>query len=373
MEEFLSYCDGKPGTCLQILRFKMRHYQNRMEKMFSSDSSAARAALKVIYLFNIGVDVFNRVQEVPEHYFQHLLTRVFNGVYGVPAMFALTAFDIAALVISVVLLVLAIRAGFWLEKKAFLALLVLLCVSVALGACYWTFLGVGYQDIGTNPELKSTVSLMTVQIVSGLTSMALVVVFSFFAWIVIGAVLETFYPERQRLRVVSAVAFAIVTVVTTAYTLAMTVVDTMVTETMVVNASEQVIAGVLFGVSAALTGTWGLAYGLVGDDKKEMRRNAVVFLCGSGVLAAMYLTMFVVAMLSLLVDESRYRAANAGLQIACHVATVVAILGYVGTPVMLATVGKKGGKDNSDAMSVNENAGYVPLAGDNVPERYQNY
>ena len=377
MVDFFSFCDGQAGTCLQVLQFKMRHFRNRMEKMFSVKAGQAKSALAIIYWFTLGVDLRNNV-ELQDSFFVNFVARVFHGVYGIPAMFVLTAFDVAALIVSLVLLVLALRAGFWLEKKAFLALLALLCVSVALGACYWTFLGVGYQDIGTNPGIGSAVSLMAVQIVGGLTSIALVVVFSLFAWVVIGAVLETFYPERQRLRVVSAVAFAAVAVATTAYTLAMTVVDTMATGRMVVNASEQVMAGVLFGVSAVLAATWAMAYVLVGDDKKQMRRNAVVFLCGSSVLAAMYLAMFVVAMLSLLVDQSKYGAAQAGLQIACHVATVVAIAGYVGTPIVLATLStskKKGRNDNGDGDTTSDKAGYVPLADDNskVPERYQNF
>jgi hypothetical protein len=63
------------------------------------------------------------------------------SVQGIPALFTMAVFDGLAVAAAVVLLALAFKAGFWTEKKSFIALLGVLVVGMAIGVPYWTFLG----------------------------------------------------------------------------------------------------------------------------------------------------------------------------------------------------------------------------------------
>ena len=89
----------------------------------------------------------------------------------------MTAFDVVALVASVVLLVLAVRSGFMVEKKPFVALLAMLAVAVAVGACYWAFLGMGYQVFGRDLTIPN-VPVTAVLVVGHLSAIVLLLVFS---------------------------------------------------------------------------------------------------------------------------------------------------------------------------------------------------
>ena len=67
--------------------------------------------------------------------------------------------------------------------------------------------------------------------------------FVLFAWEVIKAVLESFYPGQKRVRVVAVTGFAAATGVAGAYAVAMTVVRTQATEVFVPDVLSSVLAG----------------------------------------------------------------------------------------------------------------------------------
>ena len=69
---------------------------------------------------------------------------------------------------TAVLLVMAVWAGLWEEKKAFIIMLAFVALGVAIGGCSWTFLGTGYQDIGNNPELLRNITATLVNVLARL-------------------------------------------------------------------------------------------------------------------------------------------------------------------------------------------------------------
>ncbi len=102
-------------------------------------------------------------------------------VAEVPAIggfFALVAFLLVAVAAAVTLFVLAMRRGFWVEKKGFLAVLGVLVVGAAVGAAYWTLISTGYQGFGYAKDFPNVPS-RTVDIlgrVSNLDALAVVVI-----------------------------------------------------------------------------------------------------------------------------------------------------------------------------------------------------
>ena len=77
------------------------------------------------------------------------------------------------------------------------------------------------------------------------------------------------------------------------------------------------------------------------------------------------------AVLSLAVDFDRYQNLAEIMSMVSHAATVVAVLGYVGTPVVLALHSKKA-VNHEDKSSGYDKSGYAPLLAEEekVPARY---
>ena len=138
------------------------------------------------------------------------------GVRGVPAMFAMTAFDGIVVVAAIVLLVLALKSGFWTEKKMLVALLAVVAAGSVLGACYWTFLGTGYNYFGQSAGVPNLPRL-AVDIVGRMMQVVFFGVVAAFAWVLVAAVLETFYPERTVMPKVVLAVFVGITLAAIAY------------------------------------------------------------------------------------------------------------------------------------------------------------
>ncbi len=69
-----------------------------------------------------------------------------QGVESNYGFFALVAFLAAAVVAAVVLMILAVKRGFWVEKKPFLAILAVV-IGTAITLSFWTLVSTGYQDL----------------------------------------------------------------------------------------------------------------------------------------------------------------------------------------------------------------------------------
>ena len=190
-------------------------------------------------------------------------------VPGQPLFFIMVAFDALAAAAAVVLLVLAIRFGFWTEKKALIVLLCVMFLGASVGASYWSLVSVGYTS---DPSAQSGAPKTAVDVLERVMQVTLLAMFALFAWMLIGAVIETFFPDNRRLPTVSLVLFAAVTVVATAYSVTMAVLSSMPTEFFLVDASGPVLAGVSFVFGAVVAGMWVVAWRLIG--KKETARGA---------------------------------------------------------------------------------------------------
>ena len=292
-----------------------------------------------------------------------------------PGLFAVAAFDAIVVVAATVLLVLALRAGFWLEKKMFIGMLASLSVGAALGTTFWALRGTGYQVFG-NTGTGVQVSGEVVEILGRLANLVLLLVFVLFAWVLMEAILGTFFTNSRVPSLVLLIVFVVVTVVTVAYSLTMAIYSSLATELFLINASAQVVAAVSFFFSVVLAIMWLAAWRLLvtkrvdGVSFDKMRRNSVVFFFGSSVLAALFLAQFVVSVLYLTVSWETYELAWLGLDVASHVLTVLAVLACVGAAVIVATRGKIAANPKT--------ASVVPLLENEtssraVPERYQDF
>ena len=223
-----------------------------------------------------------------------------------PLFFVMTAFDSAVLIASIMLLIFAILQGFWVEKKAMVVLPSVLGAGAAAGVCMWTFMAMGSQVFGPSPYV-SPILKVAVDVLSLAVTVVFLLLFALFAWEVIKAVLETFYPERKKVRVVAIASFISATVIAVVYVVAMTVVRTQSTETFVADATSPVLAVVSFAFSAALTFMRAVVWRLVVQHKAgeaKVRRNAIIFFSGSLVLAAAFLALFVVSLLDLVASSN---------------------------------------------------------------------
>ncbi len=334
-------CEGKGGHCIQEL-------------------NAAKVQAKTVFATG-WIPV-----QVPFATHLAILAATRQTVPGQGGFFALVAFLFIAMAAAIVLLVFALRRGFWIDKKRFLAMLGVLVLGVAVGVAYWTLISIGYQMFELDATL-SRVSARTVDILGRVSSLMFLLLLSLLTWMLLAAVLDVMFPERKRLSFAVAAALLVMAIGTVAYSIAMIVIHArlQVTGSFVVDVSGPLITGVSFLFSAALTAMWGVAWRLVETKQKgmagfaEMRRNAVIFFAGSAVLTACFFTWFLVALLELTVDYYKYREASRGLEVTSVVLIVLAVLAYTGSAVIAA------GRRNSDKA-----AGYVPLEDSNAPARY---
>ena len=288
-------CRGKPETCYQEMDLFGRHMAEQLRgdvlnKMFHVLVTQYISSISMrVALGMITPDAFATIPEFTSQYSTRMTEMVFRSVDGIPGIYFMTAFDVVALIASIVLLVLAVRSGFMVEKKPFVALLAMLIVAVAVGACYWAFLGMGYQVFGRDLTIPN-VPVTAVLVVGHLSAIVLLLVFSLFAWVVIAAVLDTFYPSTsRRVHVASAVGFASVAVAVTAYAVAMTVLRSMPTETFTIDATNSLIPGVSCLFAACLAGhvAAGVSTG-GGRQARNASKRAHFLLCVGAVGAAVF-------------------------------------------------------------------------------------
>ncbi len=361
-ELYIHRCAGKSGLCRQdmLRRFQLH---SRWE-----ENIAAKAMLMTSSLLT-------KVVKVDRNNLKTLLQTPTTGATAVqpaPGFFALVALLVAAVVSAVVLIVLAVKRGFWVEKKTFLAVLAMLVVVASVGAAYWIVISTGYSYVTAAPGLP-LLPLKTVEILSRVSSLMFLLLLSLFTWVLLSAVMATVFPGREKLSLIVAVVLAVMALGIAAYSIAVAVLHSTLQATLIVDVTGPLIAGFSFLLCAALTAMWAVAWRVVETKYKgtaglgEMRRNAAVFCAGSALLAACALSWFVVALLELTVNYDAYHDAARGLEVASLVLTVLAVLLYAGAAVIAA-----GGLGKSD-KTVDHAAGYVPLTEDSaVPAHYAN-
>ncbi len=102
-----------------------------------------------------------------------------QGVDPSSGFFTLVTFLAVAVCAAASLLVVALMRGFWMDKKRFLAVLVMLVIGAAIAMLYWTLVSTGYQDIGVSKQLPR-VSAITVDILGRLSSLMFLLLLSLF-------------------------------------------------------------------------------------------------------------------------------------------------------------------------------------------------
>ena len=291
---------------------------------------------------------------------------------GKPSFFVLVSFFALAFVAALILLVAAVKCGFWAEKKPFLALLVVVEVGSSFALCYWTLVSTGSQVFGRDPEVANVQSHI-VEILGRISSVMFLLLFALFTWILISAIFESFFPEKRNLSFTAAAILGLLALGTSAYAITMAVVHSQIQNSLTVDASGPLLAGISFLFSAVLALLWFSAWRLVVTKKTndanftEMRRNAFMFFACSSLLAAVFLVSFVVSLLELTVDYFKYNDAATGLSIASTILTVLAVLGYTGAAVVGAARSQSKSKEA-------KGEGYVPLKEpDQVPARYKDF
>ena len=305
-------------------------------------------------------------------------------VKGMPALFAMSAFDVIAFIVTLILLFMALKLEFLAEKAPFVVLLVIVCLGTALGSCFWTFSGTGYVAVG-HSEFAVNVLKVTVDIIGRLVQVVFLILFAVFAWVLIGALLATLYPKQKALPKISLAAFAVITFGAAGYSIAMAVVHAVPQSwsDFVLDASIVLLPAVSFLFSAILAIMWLIAWRLISTKSTadagaaEMKRNAIIFFVGSLFLATIFLAQCVIAALYLTVSFETYQTPLLVLEVAGHVLMVLAVLGYVGTAVISAARAKRQ-HTNKNTKNTKNNDGYVLLAEEaagvaKVPKAYVDY
>ena len=343
---FFEPCRGQSGVCVQEV--------SRQMKVVAATFSNVLPITTFLTTRVIDNDLIGLFFKMPFY------------VVGQPGFFALMAFFVFVVAIVGVFLVLAVRLSFWTEKKQFLALLLVVVVGSSIAASYWTLVSTGFQNIGFSPDVPN-VSLVAVNILGRVASVIFLLLFALFTWMLISAVVESFFPERRKLSIFAMVCLVLVALGTAAYSIAMIVIQSKLQWSLTIDASAPLLAGVSLLFSSVLALMCLLAWRLVDTKRAEMRRNAILFFAGSSFLAAVFLVSFIVSLLELTVDYFKYNEAATGLNIASTIFTVLAVLGYTGAAVIGAMLGKS---KREEAKT----EGYVPLKEpDQVPARYKDF
>jgi len=352
---FFDACKGESGVCMQEVAREMK-----LSAAMLSAEIPVMALLIVAAASNLKVSGKVNINSMLMPFY----------VDGAPCFFALATFFILVDIAAVLFLVMAVRLGFWVEKKPFLALLAMVIVGASVATAYWMLVSMGHQDIGHSAEVPN-VSLVTVNILGRVTNVAFLLVFALFTWMVIVAVVETFFHEQRKLNVnLALVCLVVVALGTVVYSIAMIVIQSFLQQSLTIDASGPLLAGVSFLFSAVLTVMWLVVWRLVETKKAnepgfaKMRRQVILFLAGSTALSCCFLVFFVVATLELTVDYFKYEEAARGLNIASVVLSVLAILGYVAMSVISASRGRWSKNSNKEVL-LNDN--------DGVPVQYAMY
>lgn len=205
---FRHRCDGQNGVCAQELNRAMRF-------LFS----AGGFVLFRMSTRTLGVGVAST------RMLKAMMTIMYGKARAVPAngaFFALVAFLLLAVAAAVTLFVLAVRRGFWMDKKHFLALLGMLVLGAAVGVTYWTFISTGYVDTPVE-GLGPVVPMFTVDILGRVTSLLFLLLLSLLTWLLLSAVVATVFPEQKKLSLAVALVLVAIALGTTAYSVSMIV------------------------------------------------------------------------------------------------------------------------------------------------------
>jgi hypothetical protein len=203
------------------------------------------------------------------------------SVQGVPGLFAMAVFDGLAVAAAVALLALALKSGFWTEKKSFIALLGVLVVGMAIGVPFWTFLGNGYVGIGASDV--NSVPKVAVDILDRVVQVVFVLLFAMFACIMIAAALGTFYPDQTKLPKISLVAFGVATLGTVVYSMTMAIIHALAPNGMgfVVDVSNLLLPAVSVLFAVVLSVLWLLVWRMVTAEKAARDRCGSMLSCPS--------------------------------------------------------------------------------------------
>lgn len=164
------------------------------------------------------------------------------------------------------------------------------------------------EDIFGKIIEHGSVSFIAADVVERIGGVLFFTLVTVFTTVVLQGNLETFYPERKRMVLVSSIVLGIIGLCTAGYAVAMSVVVQITGEVFVFDASRIVISTVTCFIFALLVATFGITLHNVRSNGhyQAMQRNVVLFLSGCTLFLVLFLAVCLLSYLYTFVSLGTY-------------------------------------------------------------------
>ena len=277
--------------------------------------------------------------------------------------------SIVLLAACVLLIVGLMTRHLWYEKFQ----LLLVCstiVSAAFRLFYSILRTTGYQNIGYDNQVPR-VSITAVLIINRLGGVSTALLCALFAFILIRAILSVHFAEKKKEASLAAgLVFGIVSLLAAVYCITMVVYTSAEKAQFVFDASDIVLSALTLLWAAVLTCVLFVAFRLTAQLSGEARRNLNLFLGISVGLTILFALRLIFVCLWLFVGAVRFGTATFAFNVVAEFAIALAVLAYVGSPVVSSLLLRKRrkGTEESSAGTARKD-GYVQLS-DAIPAQY---
>jgi len=371
-------------TCLQRNVWAHRVFVRAMyhvnEKVLSSDQK--RLSDNTIYRM---MKHFDENSAFPNFVvFLRVMTRemqsaeITYGIGGRQIWLVGVAFTCLLFVLGGVIVVAGITVHFWRPKPV--TLIVSTLVGLAMQVTFLTLLVNGYDLIGSQRGVPEIVF----ELVFRASQIMFLIVFALFSYIVGKASLAEMFPEEglARKRRILAIGLIVVTAAVAVYAVVVQILMAVPIEYFVLDVSTLLLPATNLVYAGLLTGLLVFIARLVVREKQEhaqygeMRRNAIIFACASGVLALAFLAQLVLGAMGFarygrVVTSPNMEASTSTAQILvvtiCSSLVAASIFFYFLVPIYHRAA------DRRRRSKTNAADGYVPLHDTdeaNVPSTY---
>lgn len=238
-------------------------------------------------------------------------------------------------------------------------------------------------------ERAGMIPRMAVDLMDRTAQVFFLVIFALFTWMVGEATLEEFSERAAALRPFFGIFIAAVTLIVSIYSIIVAVLMLVPISHYVLDVSVVLLPATSLLFAGMLTGLFALLLGMVVSKKRnhpqfgEMRRNSVIFGTVSLILAAMFLGLLVIGIvsfdsdpvLSLMTGDRVEPVRLVWMQFGGNCVLSLAVLAYLAVPLVVKVVESR--KLVRDSSRSTDGEGYVPLLtseeGMAVPRQYADF
>lgn len=389
-----SECPVSGSLCRQLMDWRYRRVYAFLTQYRRKHLAETKTSFESTALSNPNVHLERGRSHERLHLALLLLSSMYDGaviaqpIHPVPGWFGATAVFGILLVLLATALLAGIRISFWVDKRPLLSICLVLLVAVSLQIAVWTVRALGHQKIGFTPKV-SAVPQVAVDLIDRFGEISYMIIYVLFVGIMLFALAESFFQSQRKLVHGLAIGLGVLTCIIGLYAICMAIYSATGVAPFVLDVSPVLVPIISVINAVACTATLAIVVRLIFKDKAaeanyyQMKQNAIIYLTASAILLFFFLVQLA---LSLVVafglkdsqDATSMRTVEPmfwkfvtplqAVEATCNALVTVAVLGYVGLPIVALLKRQK----DRDGASCQESESSTPLLKrEEIPKVYQ--